>query len=124
MLHYNNPDKANGALHNRTMTTIGKYHHLSQCSSHEGHFSILAIDHRDNLLNSLNAHAPTPLTPAQFAAFKQQVIRHLLPVVSAILSDPEYGLGPGIADGHLNGHVGLLSPLEVTDYSLHPSHRK
>jgi tagatose-1,6-bisphosphate aldolase len=105
------------------MTTLGKYRHLAQCSTPAGHFNILAIDHRGNLLDSLNKHAPRPLTDDEFTAFKQHVMRRLLPAASAVLTDPEHGFGPGIASGVIGGQVGLLSPLEVTDYSLHPSRR-
>lgn len=105
------------------MTTLGKYRHLAQCSTPAGHFNILAIDHRGNLRDSLNKHAPKPLTDEEFTAFKQHVMRRLLPEASAVLTDPEHGFGPGIASGVIGGQVGLLSPLEVTDYSLHPSRR-
>jgi tagatose 1,6-diphosphate aldolase len=105
------------------MTTFGKYRHLTQCSTPSGHFIILAIDHRDNLLTSLNQHADSPLTPAQFTAFKQQVMRHLLGSASAVLTDPEHGFGPGVAGGVISGQIGLLSPVEVTDYTAHPSRR-
>src|SRR5215213_10454686 len=106
------------------MTTLAKYRNLTQYSTAAGHFSVLAIDHRDNLLEDLNRHAPAPLTDAEFTAFKQQVIRHLAPSASALLTDPVYGFGPGIVGGTVGGKLGLLSPLEVTDYSLHPSRRK
>src|SRR5215813_7276242 len=105
------------------MTTPGKYRHLAQCSSPAGHFNILAIDHRGNLLSSLQEHSPKPVTEAEFIDFKRQVMRHLLPWSTAVLTDPEFGFGPGIADGTLLGQVGLLSPLEVTDYTDHPSRR-
>jgi tagatose 1,6-diphosphate aldolase len=105
------------------MTTPGKFRHLAQCSSPAGHFNILAIDHRGNLLSSLQEHAPEPITDADFIAFKRQVMRRLLPSSTAVLTDPEFGFGPSIADGTLLGQVGLLSPLEVTDYTDHPSRR-
>ncbi len=105
------------------MTTLGKYRHLAQCSTPAGHFNILAIDHRGSLLDNLNQHAPKPLTDDEFTAFKQHVMRRLLPESSAVLADPEHGFGPGIASGVIGGQVGLLSPLEVTDYHLHPSRR-
>lgn len=104
-------------------TSLGKYRHLNQCCTSSGHFIVLAIDHRDNLLASLNKHAPQSLTPDEFTAFKQQVMRHLLPASSAVLTDPEHGIGPGIANGVIGGQVGLLAPVEVTDYTPHPSHR-
>jgi len=104
------------------MTTLGKYRHLTQCSTAGGHFVILAIDHRDNLLESLNKQRPT--SAADFGTFKQQIMRDLLPHASAVLTDPEYGFGAGIAARTIGGAVGLLSPLEVTNYTLHPSQRE
>lgn len=103
------------------MTTPGKYRHLNQSSTPAGHFCVLAIDHRDNLWQSLAQHAP--VTDDSFTAFKQQVMTHLTASASAVLTDPEYGLGPAISTGTLGGQMGLLLPLEVTDYDLHPSRR-
>ncbi len=94
-----------------------------QSSTPEGHFVILAIDHRANLLASLNKHAPQPLTDADFTAFKSQIQASLLPSASAILTDPVYGIGSGIAGGLIGGQVGLLAPLEITNYDLHPRER-
>lgn len=105
------------------MTTIGKYRHLSRCSTDEGHFCILAIDHRTNLLDKLNQHAPEPLTDAQFTSFKQAVVGGLVSEASAVLMDPAYGIGAAVAERRL-GAKGLLAPVEVTDYDLHPSRRK
>lgn len=107
----------------RPTLSPGKYRHLTQCSTPGGHFCVLAIDHRDNLLAELNRHASAPLNDADFVGFKIQVIRALAPAASAVLTDPAYGLGPGIVEGAIGGDVGLLSPLEITDYSLHPSRR-
>ncbi len=106
------------------MTQFGTYRHLMQSSTPNGHFVVLAIDHRANLLNSLNQHASVPLSDADFSAFKQQVMRHLLPHASAVLTDPEYGIRRGIATGIIHGQMGLLAPLEVTNYDLHPSLRE
>lgn len=103
------------------MTTLGKYLHLMQSSTPAGHFTILAIDHRGNLMDSLSKHAP--VTPESFTAFKQQVMTHLVPFASAVLVDPEYGLRPGIKNGIIHGQVGLLAPLEVTNYQVHASER-
>jgi tagatose 1,6-diphosphate aldolase len=105
------------------MTSIGKYRHLSRCTTAAGHFVILAIDHRANLLQLLNQYAPEPLTDADFTDFKQQVMKPLLPEASGVLTDPVYGIGKGIAQRTIGGTCGLLAPIEVTDYDLHPSKR-
>lgn len=105
------------------MTTFGKYRHLSRCATSHGHFVVLAIDHRTNLLNELHKHASHPVNDAEFVAFKQQVLHALAPYASGVLTDPAYGISHAIADGTLHGHMGLLAPVEVTDYDLHPSKR-
>lgn len=105
------------------MTTMGKYRHLSHCSTADGHFSILALDHRSNLLENLNTYAPAPLTDEQFAGFKMQLIEHILPPASGILADPGSAIGKGIAHRIIGGHQGIIAPIEVTDYDIHPSKR-
>lgn len=105
------------------MTTMGKFRHLSRTSTADGHFVVMAIDHRTSLLNTLNRSAPAPLSDDEFADFKEIVLTALAPHASAVLIDPAYGIGRGIVKGTLTGQTGLLAPVEVTDYSLHPSER-
>ncbi|HEX2619970.1 MAG TPA: tagatose 1,6-diphosphate aldolase [Phototrophicaceae bacterium] len=108
---------------NVTTTTIGKYRHLSRCATVNGHFVVLAIDHRANLLDAMNQSAPRPVTDDEFTAFKQQIIGATPASVSAVLTDPAYGIGAGIADRTLPGRLGLLAPIEVTNYDLNPDQR-
>lgn len=103
--------------------TPGKFRHLLRASTAAGHFVILALDHRANLLEALNRHAPQPLNDAAFTHFKQTLLHTLAPHASAILADPAYGIGPGIAGRALPPHAGLLSAIEITDYDLRPSAR-
>lgn len=105
------------------MTTMGKYRHLGRTTTEAGHFVIMAIDHRTNLLEKLNAAVGSSLSDEAFVAFKQQVLQALAPQSSAVLTDPAYGIGEGIVSGTISGQLGLLAPLEVTDYGLHPSQR-
>lgn len=105
------------------MSTIGKYRHLSHCSTEAGRFLILAIDHRTNLLDALNKAAGRELSEVEFMAFKRGVIAASVGQVSAVLTDPAYGIGMAVAQRVLPGRVGLLAPLEVTDYRLHPGQR-
>lgn len=100
------------------MTTIGKYRHLTRCSTDAGHLVVLAIDHRDELRGKL-----APIDDAQFSAFKLDVITALLPQSAAVLTDPAFGIAAGVAQHTIGGHYGLLAPLEVTNYDLHPSQR-
>jgi tagatose 1,6-diphosphate aldolase len=99
------------------MTALGIYRHLSQASTRAGHFNILAIDHRGNLWTSLHKHNPS-LSEADFIGFKRDVLRTLAPHASAVLTDPQFGVAPGIVEGFLSPSQGLLMPLELTDYDL------
>jgi len=102
---------------------MGKWRHLSHTTTADGHFVILAIDHRANLLEKLNQYAADPLSDADFMTFKQDVLRAIAPYSSAVLTDPAYGIAAGITTGTIAGQSGLLAPIEVTDYGLHPSQR-
>lgn len=105
------------------MTTMGKYRHLSRSATADGHFVIMAIDHRTNLQQALSKSKQASLTDAEFLQYKHLIMESLVPLSSGVLGDPGYALGQGIASGVLHGQLGLLSPVEVTDYDLHPSVR-
>lgn len=103
--------------------SLGKTRHLARCTTSDGRFLILAIDHRANLWDELQKHHATPITDADMTAFKQDVTRALLPHASGLLTDPTYGIIEGITSGVIDARKGLLAPLEVTNYTLHPSER-
>ena len=105
------------------MTTIGKYRHFSRVTTAAGHFVILAVDHRSNLYERLNQVSESPLTDDDFIAFKQALLEHLVPQTSAVLADPTYVIGTAITSGVIHGQLGLLSPVEVTNYNTHPGQR-
>jgi len=105
------------------MTTLGKARHLAASATAGGHFNILAIDHRGNLWEELVKADPS-LSDMGFTAFKRDVITALAPFASAVLTDPTYGIAPGVREGWLPPSLGLLAPLEVTDYDQHPSRRR
>ena len=104
------------------MLSVGVYRHLSQASDVRGTFTILALDHRDNLVADLQKHTGRPIAAADVVAFKAAVLR-AANAGTAVLTDPDYGL-PALADGNIPGRIGLLAPLEVTDYRPHPSRRQ
>ncbi|HEV2473768.1 MAG TPA: tagatose 1,6-diphosphate aldolase [Chthonomonadales bacterium] len=68
---------------------------MNACADDRGVFAALAVDHRGNLLQAL-AEARGPggqANAADMLAFKTAVTQVLTPYASAILLDPEYGLG-------------------------------
>jgi tagatose 1,6-diphosphate aldolase len=105
------------------MSSVGIFRSLTQCGNPDGTFNVLAIDHRDNLVAELQKHSSTPVDYAAVVNFKNSVIRHMSASASAVLTDPDYGF-PAIINGDLPGNIGLIAPLEVTNYNPHPSQRK
>lgn len=105
------------------MLSFGRYRHLSQCSNPQGILTVLAIDHRANLVSEMQKHTTSPIAYADVAAFKRSVIRNLGGASTALLTDPDYGF-PGVSDGSIPGRLGLIAPLEITDYAPHPSQRQ
>lgn len=99
----------------------GKYRHLSRCALPNGRFVILAIDHRASLREQLSTDYGYPISDAEFSAFKQVLIDTLLPHASALLADPGFAIGPGLARGVISGRVGLFAPLERGDLLPSPA---
>lgn len=99
--------------------------HVSRCAGAEGAFTVLAIDHRANLAEDMANARGRPVSRQDLLTFKQAAIRGLAGSYSAVLADPEYGF-PALKDMPDNpaSEFGLLAPLEVTDYSAHPSLRE
>ena len=106
------------------MSSLGKYRHLGRVANADGRFVVLAIDHRGNLLTDLQQHSPQPVDEQGLMDFKQQVMASLGPLASGVLVDPAYGIAQGIFSGSISARMGLLAPLEVTDYDLHPSQQQ
>ncbi|MFN8610591.1 MAG: tagatose 1,6-diphosphate aldolase [Vulcanimicrobiota bacterium] len=101
--------------------SIGKFRHLSRCTNAEGQFLIMAIDHRANLREAMEKSSG-PIDDLAFRDFKLQVIEASAPWVTGVLADPAFALGAVVVGRKFCG--GLLSPLEVTDYGVHPSRRE
>lgn len=79
----------------RVKITQGKFEGINACADERGVIAALAVDHRGNLMQAIagsrgeNGQA----TAADMHAFKAAVTRVLSPYASAVLLDPEYGLG-------------------------------
>ncbi len=75
--------------------TRGKFEGINTCADSRGVIAALAVDHRGNLLEAIararGEHGQA--TAADMLAFKMAVTGVLTPSTSAILLDPEYGLG-------------------------------
>lgn len=98
-------------------------HHLSQCATRAGAFAVLAIDHRDNLVEAMSEARGQQVGRRDVIAFKRAAIRNLADAGSAVLTDPDFGF-PALVESGVAADFGLLAPLEVTDYTVHPSRRR
>lgn len=104
--------------------SIGKLRRLQQCSTPDGMFVVVALDHRDDLRRLLKPNEPESLSYAEMGAFKSDVVRFLAPVSSAVLLDPEFGAAQAIAAGSLPGNTGLLVTVEASGYSGEATNRR
>jgi tagatose 1,6-diphosphate aldolase len=104
--------------------SIGKYRRLTQCSTSRQVISVLALDHRQNLRNSLRPQAPESVSAEELSAFKIQIVRSIAPASSAVLLDPEFGAAQCIAAGVFPPTAGLLISVEASGYTGDPISRK
>ena len=104
--------------------TIGKLRRLQQCSTPDGMFVVVALDHRDDLRRLLKPNDPGSLSYGEMAAFKSEIVLGLAGVVSAVLLDPEYGAAQAIAAGSLPGNVGLMVTVEASGYTGEAGNRR
>ncbi len=95
---------------------LGTRRGLDACSSSAGTFTVLALDHRQNLRKELRPTDPGSVTFAEMIEFKRAVVRALATTGTGILLDPEIGVGHAIADGSLPGRAGLIVAVEATGY--------
>jgi len=93
--------------------TLGKWRRLQQTACSAGAFSVLAVDHRGPLHRALGEESPEGKTTEALTALKQDIVRQLAPVTSAVLLDPETAAGQCVADGSLPGGTGLIVALDT-----------
>jgi len=93
--------------------TIGKWRRLQQTAGPTGTFSVLAVDHRGPLRRALGKESPEGETNEALTALKRDIVRHLAPVTSAVLLDPETAAAQCVADGSMPGRTGLIVALDT-----------
>jgi tagatose-1,6-bisphosphate aldolase len=89
---------------------------LDACATSRGVFTVLALDHRQNLRRELRPDDPDSVSIDEMAELKRDVVRALAERVSGVLLDPEFGAPRCIEDGSLPGDVGLIVAIEATGY--------
>ena len=103
--------------------SLGKRRRLAQSATDRGVFSILALDHRNNLYRAFNPEHPETVPKNMLGEFKAKIVQALAPFSSAVLLDPELGAAPAISGDVLPGQTGLIMALEATGYSGNPIER-
>lgn len=96
--------------------SIGKLRGLQQCTTENGVFALLAVDHRQNLRRMLNSQTPEQVSATALITLKREIVNQLASAASAALLDPEFGAPQCIAGGDLSGKCGLVVALEATGY--------
>jgi tagatose 1,6-diphosphate aldolase len=96
---------------------IGKYRGLQRCSTERNTFSILALDHRQNLRKAMNPKDPAKTTDADMVGFKRDVVECVADAASAVLLDPEFGIAQCIHSDSIPHGIGLIATLEETGYT-------
>jgi tagatose 1,6-diphosphate aldolase len=97
--------------------SIGKLRGIQQMADDTGFLPLCAIDHRGTLKRALNEKNPDAVSYQDMVDFKLDLCRALVPFVSGVLLDPEYGAAQSIASGVLPGRAGLLVSIEKSGYS-------
>ena len=103
--------------------SVGKLRGLRECSASGGTFSLLALDHRNNLRKVLDPENPGAVSDRDLTAFKNEAVAALAPAATAVLLDPEFGAAQSIASGAMPGDRGLIVAVERTGYTG-PSHAR
>jgi tagatose 1,6-diphosphate aldolase len=93
--------------------TVGKWRRLQQTAGARETFAVLAVDHRGPLRRSLEKESPQGKTDEALTALKKDIVRHLAPVTTAVLLDPETAVGQCVADGSMPAWTGLLVALDT-----------
>ncbi len=95
---------------------LGTLRGLDACASDKGTFSVLALDHRNNLRRMLGPDDPSAVSYEQMVDVKRAIVRAIAGTADGILLDPEIGAGPVIASGSLPPGCGLIVAVEASGY--------
>lgn len=104
--------------------SIGKLRGIQQCTTPQGSFTCLALDHRQNLRKSLHPEDPNLTTDEELCRFKLDVVSELASFATAVLLDPEVSAAQAIGRGILPGKIPFIVAVESTGYGGSPTARQ
>src|SRR5215831_880485 len=102
--------------------TKGKFEGINACADRHGVIAALAVDHRGNLLQEIarSRGEKGSASAADMLSFKTVVTNTLTPYASALLLDPEYGLG---AISSRSPGTGVMLAYEKSGYDFNTKGR-
>lgn len=103
---------------------FGTLRGLDACASANGVFSVLALDHRNNMRHVLRPDDPDSVSYEAMVDAKRAIVRAIAGTASGVLLDPDVGAGPAISDGSIGSGAGLLVAVEETGYDGPPTARR
>ncbi len=95
---------------------LGKVRRLTRLASEDGFFLVAALDHPENYLELFDKDIS--LVPHETVVeSKLELLAALSRHASAVLVDPLWSLGQGVATRTLPGGVGVIAPIERLSYT-------
>ncbi len=95
---------------------MGAYRRLSRVTNVDGHFNVLAVDHRDALRAELDPTDPDSVSAETLTQFKADMIAGLGDTPSAVMLEPEYSLPQLLLSRSVPASVGVFGALEAQGY--------
>jgi tagatose 1,6-diphosphate aldolase len=103
------------------VTSLGVYRRLQTLSTADGHFNILAVDHRDALRAAVDPDDPSSVPDSTLVDLKLRLVASLGGHASAIMLEPEFSMAQTIASGILPPDCGFTAAIEAQGYLADPS---
>ncbi len=96
--------------------SAGAYRRLSRVTNADGHFNVLAVDHRDALRSEFNAEDPDSVPASTLTRFKADMIDGMGQTPSAVMLESEYSLPELLNDQTVPSSLGVFGALEAQGY--------
>jgi tagatose 1,6-diphosphate aldolase len=100
--------------------SVGAYRRLARITNADGHFNVLAVDHRDALRTEFDPDAPDSVPPEVLTQFKADMIDALGDIPSGVMLEPEYSLPQLFLTRSVPASVGVFGALEAQGYHSNP----
>ncbi len=100
----------------RDRWSVGAYRRLSRVTNADGHFNVLAVDHRDALRSEFDPDDPGSVSAETLTQFKADMIAGLGDAPSGVMLEPEYSLPQLLRTRSVPASIGVFGALEAQGY--------